>query len=173
MKKLVMLGTLVFVSSLCSAQTKPTTTTAAPKQYRLTFTLSYPNGQPSQIYSVDVAVPAGQTGIANILAASGSTANPEVMERQTIYCNDVHESPTGIAASVAIATDKVRPPLPGMTEPLHQHIEFNKKFDVALDKPTRISEPLHYMTLNKGVATEAPMPADDATPQITVTASAI
>jgi hypothetical protein len=42
-----------------------------------------------------------------------------------------------------------------------------------LDKPTRISEPLHYMTLNKGVATEAPMPADDATPQITVTVSAL
>ena len=173
MKKLVMLSTLVFAAGVCAAQSQSAANPAPAKQYRLTFVLSYPNGQPSQSFSVDVAVPAGQTGIANILAASGPTASPEVTERQTIYCNNVHESPAGIAASVAIATDKVRPPLPGMSEPLHQHMEFNKKFDVALDKPTRISEPLHYMTLNKGVATEAPMPADDATPQITVTASAI
>jgi hypothetical protein len=64
-------------------------------------------------------------------------------------------------------------PLPGSSEPVQHHLQFNRKFDVALDHPTRIGKAMHFMKLDHGVATEAPMPPSAAAAQITVTAPAI
>ncbi len=172
MKRFVTLSTLVFAAALASAQMNTIPATTATKHYRLTFVLAYPNGQRPQSYSVDVPVAAGQPGIATITMASGSTASTQATAQQTIQCTDVHESPTGLAASVSIAMDsEPSAPLPGSSEPIHHHLQFNKKFDVALDQPTRISEQMHFMKLNKGVATEAPMPSSAAPTQIKVTAT--
>jgi hypothetical protein len=50
---------------------------------------------------------------------------------------------------------------------------FQRKIDVSLGTATVITEPMHFMKLNKGVATDAPMPTSAAPPQVSVTATEI
>jgi hypothetical protein len=174
MKKLGTLSALLFAAGIGSAQMKPASATTTAKHYRLTFVLNYPNGKGPQSYSVDVPVASGQPGVAIISMASGSTGNSQATAQQTIQCTDVHESPTGLAASVSIVMDgEPSAALPDSSEPVHHHLQFNQRFDVALDRPTRISEEMHYMKLNHGVATEVPVPPSAAAPQITVMATEI
>jgi hypothetical protein len=60
--------------------------------------------------------------------------------------------------------------LPNGDEPLHNQLTFEKKIDVVLGQPTRVTDELQQRPLGKG--TEG-LPARPAPPVITVTATAI
>ena len=142
----------------------------APKHYRLTFVLTYPqNQQPSQSFVLDVPVLADHPGMSGMSMASGPAGMVEGSMQENLQCTDVHASATGLAAKVNFVVDSVPSELlPGMTEPLHRHLVFERQIDVAIGKPTRITQEMHVQKLGKDTppALATPPPA----PQITVTA---
>ena len=89
---------------------------------------------------------------------------------EKIQCTDVRESATGLAAKVTFAMDRVsKAPLPYSAEPLHHNLTFDRKIDLVLGKPTRITEEMQIKPLREG--DEAIPSRLPAAPQITVTAA--
>jgi hypothetical protein len=139
------------------------------KHFRLTFVLSYPQGQqPSQSFVLDVPVMRDRSGMSGMSMAAGSTGEVVGSVQENLQCTDVQESATGLAAKVAFTMDSVLEPLPNSTEPLHRQLTFNRQIDVALGKETRITNEMHVMPLGK--ADKASPNAPPAAPQISVTA---
>jgi len=159
-------------AGICAAQPSMAVAQSTPiqtKHYRLTFVLNYPKEQqPSQTFVLDVPVTHDRPGMAGSTTASGLTGDPESSVQENLQCTEVQESATGLAARIAFSMDSMAQPLPGSTEPLHRNLTFNRQVDVALGKPTRITDELHIIPLGKGDGANANTlpPA----PQITVTA---
>lgn len=159
-------------AGVCAAQTP--VTTAQPvgdhtKHFRLTFVLTYPEGdQTPQSLVLDVPVLRDRPGMTGMSMASGSTGQTEGSITQTLQCTDVHESSTGLAAKVSFVAGSVSPAPSGSTEPRHHQLTFERQIDVLLAKPTRITEQMHRTALKPGdeaLAAQLPPAA-----QITVTA---
>jgi hypothetical protein len=146
---------------------------SAPKHYRLTFVLTYPEGkQPSQSLVLDVPVSAERAGISGMNLATGLTGQVEGSVQESLQCTEVKESATGLAVKVAFTMDSVTTdPLLSATEPVHHQMNFDRSIDLILGKPTRITEEMQRRVLGKtdpAVANALP-----AAPQITVTAVAM
>ncbi len=160
-------------AGVCAAQTTATAPVAAAKakHYRLTFVLAYPDSKlPSQSFALDVPVVAGRSSVSSMTASGASTGQSEGSYRESLQCVDIHETETGLAAEVDFSMDSVPlEPLPGTTEPRHSQMVFERQFDVALGKPTLITNEMHRVPLKKGdeIYSNAMPPA----PQITVTAT--
>jgi hypothetical protein len=157
------------ISSVWPSTSAAQSTQPQPKHYRLSFVLTYPQGQqPSETFVLNVPVTQGRPGMAGSSSASGLTGQQEGSVQESLQCTDVQESATGLAANVAFTLDSVGEPIPGSTELRHHNMTFNRQIDLVLGKPTRITEELRVMQLGKGDGghTAAPGPA----PQITVTA---
>jgi len=156
---------------VCAAQTAATAAHPAAKHYRLTFVLAYPDGKlPSQSFALDVPLVPGRSSVSSMTASGASTGQPGGSYQENLQCLDIHETETGLAAKVDFSMDSVPlDPLPGITEPRHSQLVFERQIDVALGKPTLITNEMHRMPLKKGdeVYTNALPPA----PQITVTAT--
>lgn len=153
----------------CAAQTpKSISSTGTVKHFRMTFVLSYPNTQqPSQIFVLDVPVAPVRPGVAIMNIGAGPTGQVEGSFVRTIQCTDVHESATGLAANVSFTEDSVPlEDLQGASESRHRRLDFERKIDVALAKPTRITGELQVHRLGKGPVPQTLPPA----PQITLTA---
>lgn len=160
------------VAGICGAQPPVAVAQSAThqtKHYRLTFVLNYPNGQqPSQTLVLDVPVTHDRPGMAKSATTSGLTGQPESSVQENLQCTEVQESATGLAVKVAFSMDSWAQPLPGSTESIVHNLTFNRQVDLALGKPTRITEQLHAMPVGKNG--EAPANALPPEPQITVTA---
>lgn len=163
------------VTAACAVQ--PSTALAQSpqsqlKHYRLTFVLSYPQGDsPSQTFILDVPVARDHAGMAGSTTTSSLIGRPESAIQENLECTDVQESNTGLSAKVAFSMESTAQPLPGSTGPRHSNLTFNRQIDVELNKPTRITEEMHATPLRKGdeVYANALPPA----PQITVTATVL
>jgi hypothetical protein len=156
-------------AGVCAAQPEMTAPTT-PKHFRLTFVLTYPrDNQPSQSFVLDIPVTHERPGTSDMSLNSGLTGQLEGSVAEKIQCTDVRESATGLAAMVTFAMDSVtKAPPPYSSEPLHHNLAFDRKIDLVLGKPTRITEEMQIKPLRKG--DEAIPNRLPATPQITVTA---
>lgn len=159
-------------AGVCAAQPAATAASSAqtkPKHYRLTFVLTYPQGQqPSQSLALDIPVTQERPGMSDMSLTSGLTGQLEGSIAEKIQCSEVHESATGLAAKVTFAMDRVaKAPPPYSSEPLHHNLTFDRKVDLVLGKPTKITEEMHTAPLRKG---DDAIPNAAAPPQITVTA---
>jgi hypothetical protein len=160
-------------AGVCAAQpplTTPPTAPITPKHFRLTFVLTYPQGQqPSQSFVLDVPVMRDRPGMSGMSSTAGLTGQVEGSIQQNLRCTDVHESATGLAAKVTFAMDSVAmEPAPNSAEPLHHQLTFDRKIDLLLGKPTKITEEMRMMPLRKG--DDMPVNLSPGPPQITVTA---
>jgi hypothetical protein len=160
-------------AGMCAAQPAVTATPSAPtKHYRLTFVLTYPQGQPSQSFVMDIPVTHERPGTSEMSVNSGLTGQLEGSVAQKMQCTDVQESPTGLAAQVNFAMDSVtKAPPPYSNEPLHHNLSFDRKVDLMLGTPTRITDEMQIKPLRQG--DEAVPGRLPAAPQITVTAVAM
>jgi hypothetical protein len=155
-------------AGVCAAQTPAATPSI--KHFRLTFVLTYPQGQQSaQSIVLDVPVAPDHPGTSGMTSAAGITGQVDGSVQQSLQCTDVHESETGLAAAVTFAMDSVaKDPPPYSAEPLHHNLSFDRKIDLVLGKPTRITGDMQIEPLRKG--DEAIPNRLAAPPQITVTA---
>ncbi len=146
---------------------------SAPKHYRLTFVLSYPEGkQPSQSLVLDVPVSAERAGMSGMNLATGLTGQVEGSVQESLQCTEVKESATGLAAKVVFTRDRVTSdPLLSATEPIHHQLNLDRSVDLVLGKPTRITEEMKRRALGK--TDPAVVSALPPAPQITVTAVAM
>lgn len=158
-------------AGVCAAQT-PAVTPSTPvsiKHFRLTFVLTYPQGQPAQSMVLDVPVAPDHPGMSGMTSAAGLTGQVDGSVQQSLQCTDVHQSETGLAAAVTFAMDSVTKAPPSYSaEPLHHNLSFDRKIDLVLGKPTRITGDMQIKPLRKG--DEAIPSSLPAAPQITVTA---
>ena len=160
------------MAGVCSAQLSTATAQTQAKHYRLTFVLSYGQGQqPSQTFVLDVPVTQDRAGMAGTSTVSGLTGDPAGNAQESLECTEVRESATGLAANVAFSMDSVVAPLPGSAEPRHRNLTFRRQVDLVLGTPTRITEEMHVIPLGKGDAADSAKLPPAA--QITVTAVAI
>jgi len=172
---MIKLGTALLtlcMTGFCAAQLPAAAAQTQAKHYRLTFVLSYGQGQqPSQTFVLDVPVTQDRAGVAGTSTVSGLTGDPAGNAQETLECTEVRESATGLAANVAFSTNSIVAPLPGSREPQHRNLTFRRQVDLALGTPTRITEEMHVIPLGKdGAAYAAKLPA---APQIMVTAVAL
>ncbi len=103
---------------------------------------------------------------------SGSTGQAEGSIAQSLECSDVRLSAAGLAATVAFNMDSISSePLPGSNEPIRHHLTFERKIELELGKPTKITQEMHRIPLRKG----DPLPPAEqpGPPQISVTATEI
>ena len=172
MKTMFAVALSLYAAGACAAQSSAGTAPngdAAPKHYRLTFILTYPQSQqPSQSFVLDVPVAVGRPGVSILSAAEGPDGQIAGSVQKLIRCTDVHASANGLAAKVDFVIGSASAPLPGSTEPVHHQMTFEKQIDVPLATPTRITNEMHMVSLRKG----DPVPAatQPPAPQITVTA---
>ena len=160
------------MAGVCSAQLSTATAQTQAKHYRLTFVLSYGQGQqPSQTFVLDVPVTQDRAGMAGTSTVSGLTGDPAGNAQESLECTEVRESATGLAANVAFSMDSVVAPLPGSAEPRHRNLTFRRQVDLVLGTPTRITEEMHVIPMGKGDAADSAKLPPAA--QITVTAVAI
>jgi hypothetical protein len=142
---------------------------AGPKHFRLTFVLTYPQGhQPSQSFVLDVPVTQERSGTSGLNVTAGLTGQTEGSIQESLQCTDVKESATGLAGKVTFSMDTLMEPAPNSTEPRHRQLTFDRKVDLVLGKPTRITKEMRKIPLRKGdeaLPNTLPLP-----PQITVTA---
>jgi hypothetical protein len=136
---------------MCAAQPATSNTQPAtqPKHFRLTFQLTYPDGQPTQSYALDVPVSPDHPGTSRLSLSTGATGHEEGSIEQSLQCTDVHESSAGLAARVSFTMHKV---------------------DLVLGQPAQIPEETQKKPLSKD---ESALPAMPAAPQITITAVAL
>lgn len=161
-------------AGVCAAQTAVTATpSTSTKHYRLTFVLSYPQSQqPSQSFVLDIPVTRERPGTSEMSVNSGLTGQLDGSVAQKMQCTDVRESATGVAAQVNFAMDSVtKAPPPYSSEPLHHNLTFDKKIDLVLGQPTRITDAMERKPLHPG--DEALPSRLPAAPEITVTAVAM
>jgi hypothetical protein len=161
---------MLCTAGACTAQPAATAAQTTPKHFRLTFVLTYPQGQQTpQSIVLDVPVTHDRPGMSGISSAAGLTGQIQGSVQQNLQCTDVHESATGLAAKVAFSMDSVAmDPAPNSNEPLHRNLTFDREVDLVLGKPTRITEEMQIKPLRKG--DEAIPSRLPAAPQITVTA---
>lgn len=167
---------LLTVCAACICAVQPSAAVAQsaatqPKHYRLTFVLNYPDGQPSQIFVLNVPVKQDHPGMAGSVTTSGLTGQPESSVQENLQCTDVKVSALGLAAKVGFSMDSIALPLPGPAEPIHRNLTFNRQVNLVLGTPTRITEEPHAIPSGKGG--DASANTLPHAPQITVTAIAM
>jgi hypothetical protein len=158
-------------AGICTAQ--PTATPSSqptPKHFRLTFVLTYPQGQqPSQSFVLDIPVTRERPGTSDLSFNAGLTGQLAGSVAEKIQCSEVQESATGLKAKVAFAMDSVTMAPPHYSsEPLHHNLTFDREIELVLGQQTKVTEEMHRVPLRKGddvIPSAAPAP-----PQITVTA---
>lgn len=161
----------LLTSTIGAGQSIPSHT---PRHYRLTFLLTYPDGkQPSQSLVLDVPVLPGRAGMASLGTTATLADSDEEHVHEDLTCTNVRKSAKGIAAQVDFTMDRVLPPLPNSSEPVHRQLNFVQKFDVALDTPTRITQEMHRKPLKPGDETLMKALPEAEAPQISVTVTEI
>jgi hypothetical protein len=145
---------------------------AKPKHFRLTFVLTYPDGQhPTQSFALDVPVMANRPGMSSMMLSAGTTGQDDGSVQENLHCTEVRESATGLAAKISFSLDRVsKIHLPSGDEPLHNQVTFEHKIDVVLGQSTPITDEPQQKPLGKG---DGSLPTAPAPPQITVTATVI
>ena len=164
---------LLALNALSACAAKPTADAPASaaklRHFRLTFVLTYANNQqPVQSFALDVPVLPDRPGATSMHLAAGPTGQVEGSMQQNLECTDVHISAAGLAAKISFSIDRVPlEHLPGIDEPLHNQMNLERKVDLALGKPTVITEELQAKPLDNSADTIAH--AQPAPPQITLT----
>ena len=172
---MIKLGTALLtlcMTGFCAAQLPAATAQTQARHYRLTFVLSYGQGQqPSQTFVLDVPVTQDRAGMAGTSTVSGLSGDPAGNVQESLECTGVRESATGLSANVAFSMNSIAAPQTGSREPRDRNLTFKRRVDLALGTPTRITEEMHVIPLGKdSAAYAAKLPA---APQITVTAVAL
>ena len=163
---------LLALSATAACAAKPADAPVRPtklRHFRLTFVLTYANNQqPAQSFALDVPVLPDRPGATSMHLAAGPTGQVEGSMQQNLECTDVHISAAGLAAKISFSIDRVPlEHLPGIDEPLPNQMTLERKVDLALGKPTVITEELQAKPLDNSADTIAH--AQPAPPQITLT----
>jgi len=106
-----------------------------------------------------------------MILLSSPEGQAENAVEESLRCSNVRLTPTGVAVSVEFTADSTSGSLAGSIEPVHHHLTFNRKFEVAFGKPTPITKPMHLISLHNGNQDEPRV--IPASPQISVTATVI
>lgn len=155
---------------VCGAQA-PSTDTGSAKHFRITFAISYVGSpQPSQSFSIEVPVSSDRPGVAtaNLGSALAGDTSPQTV---AVQFTDIHESSNGLGLKISMTSDS-ESRVAGIDEPVHHHGVFDRQVDLALDKPTVVTNEMHLIPLGKTDMATARAVAPPA-PQITVTVSRI
>lgn len=165
---------LTLAISVCGfAQTPSQNSDSETQHYRLTFVVDSGQGEAGkQSFVLDVPIAPRKAGAARINLISGSEGDAQSVIVQSIQCNNVHPSTTGLALDIAMQSDRESPAIPGVLSARHQHGQFQRTVDLQLGKPTLVTEEMHFRVLGKTdpkLAEKWKQPA----PTIIVTAEAL
>ncbi len=173
MSKHLLFASLLAITSAGLASAQSPSAKAEVKHYRLTVVVSLGEATPSeQSFTLDVPVGPGGNGAAKISLVSGTSADASSLVQQTFECSDVHASATGLHINMAMQSDREAPAIAGIVSARRQHGEFQRQLDVALGKPTVVTNAMVLTPLgdtDPALAAKLAPPA----PKITVTAVAL
>lgn len=160
-------------STVALAQSPTQTSDSAVKHYRLTFVVDSGQGEAGkQSFMLDIPVAPGNMGAAEASLISGSKGDPQSIVHQVFDCTDVHPTATGLALHIAMQSDREAPAITGLVSARHSHGEFQRSVDLAIGKPTVVTQEMHFRVLGNtdpALAAKLKQPA----PTITVTAEAL